>query len=110
MAASQHPQWAPLSATARLVLSFMCRYALDTRNAAGAEPGIYFGGHEQLVFHLTGAVPGDPHYGAGVRRVERAVSDLRKAGAVHLDTPARPGRRAVYRMRVHDLLTIQDER
>lgn len=104
--ASQHPHWATrLSSPARLVLAIMCRVALDTANANGDKPALYFGGHEMLVLHLTGASPSDPGFRAGKRKVERAVSELRAAGAVRLERAGRPGRNAVYEVRPSNLFT-----
>ncbi|MGC3994786.1 MAG: hypothetical protein QM779_11840 [Propionicimonas sp.] len=89
-------------------MSFMCLHALDARNKAGDEPGLYFGGHALLVLQLTGKSPGEPGYEAGRRKVERALNELRNAGAVRLVCSANHGRKARYRILADDLLTTSD--
>lgn len=96
--AAHLPEWSSLGLAARYVLDLMCAKALDTPNPAGDEPRRYFAGTDYLVLVLTGSRRGDPGYQAGKRKVERALLELRRAGAIEELERGRPGHYARYKL------------
>lgn len=102
--AAGHPRWSVLSASAWRVWVLMCTVSLDATDD-GREPRTYYGGHQQLVLQSSGLAPGDDGYSAALRRVERAMKELRAAGAVRLVNQPRSGHRANYTVHPDDLFT-----
>jgi hypothetical protein len=100
-------RWAGLTSSARLVLMLMCTIALDRKSAEDDErvPGMFYGGRDLLVLQTSGLSPGDTGYPSAKRKVERAIGELRRAGAVRLVNNPRAGRRACYTLHPDDLFT-----
>ena len=86
------PDWAGLSAPARLGLVAMCQTAHD-RACDDIPAGTYWGGHAALAVALFG---GDGP--SELRRVRRIIAELVEAGAVELVEPAHRRRQATYRV------------
>lgn len=103
--AALHPRWAGLSPFARLVWIEMCMRTIDPNQDDPREPRLYYGGHGFLVGATLGRDPEDDLYAAGVRRVERALKELREAGAVRSLNKPRAGTRANYTVHPDDLFT-----
>lgn len=103
--AALHRRWAGLSPVARLVWIQMCMRAIDPGQDDEREPRTYYGGHEYLVLVVTDRRTVDDQYPAALRKVERAIAELRKVGAVRLANKPRSGHRANYTLHPDDLTT-----
>jgi len=93
-----NPSWSILSDRARVVLLQMCYVARDlgTADTAG---GQYFGGHRNLIISVLGRDPDALDEAAlrtAKRSIERAVKELKTAGAVTLISSAGRRHQAVY--------------
>lgn len=107
--AAGHPRWSGLSPFAWRVWVLMCTVALDpTGLSSEREPRTYYGGHDSLVLNAVGLNPGDAGYPSARRRVERAVRELREAGAIRLVNTPRSNHRANYTLHPDDLFTTAE--
>ena len=96
------PVWADLSAFARVVLVHMALVAHDDRTADHV-PRLFWGGHASIVMFTTGVVEGQPGYDAARKRVQRAIAELIKAGAIVRDHNGHGRSRAVYSLTTNTL-------
>ncbi len=103
--AALHHKWAVLSPVARLVWIQMCMRAIDPGQDDERQSRTYYGGHAYLVFQISGLEPGQEGYGGALRKVERAIAELRGSGAVRLVNSPRSGHRANYTLHPDDLFT-----
>ena len=93
-----NPSWCVLSERARLVLLQMCYVARDLGTAQTAS-GQYFGGHANLIISVLGKDPDAltrSNRETCERSIQRAIKELKQAGAVSLVTASAPGHQAVY--------------
>ena len=88
------PIWCGLSERARLVLVHMSITAMD-RSTPKQQAGHYFAGNKHLAQVLYGV---DDPTEWQLQQVKRALSELRKAGAVTVIRPGMNGRKPVYRI------------
>jgi hypothetical protein len=92
------PDWCILSDRARLILLQMCYVARDKATPEQAA-ALYFGGHRTLIISVLGRDPermDEVAYSTAKRAIERAIQELKKAGAITLASASSPGRTAVY--------------
>lgn len=93
-----NPSWCVLSDRARLVLLQMCYVARDLGTAQTAG-GQYFGGHANLIISVLGKDPDALDEAAlrtAKRTIERAIKELKDAGAVTVVSSSARHHQAVY--------------
>ena len=97
-----NPSWCVLSERARLVLVQMCYVARDlgTSQQAG---GQYFGGHRALIISVLGKDPdalSESNLRTNEKYIQRAIQELKKAGAVTVVTAGARRHRGLARRRL----------
>ena len=80
----------------------MALVAHDDRTADHV-PRLFWGGHASIVMFTTGVVEGQPGYDAARKRVQRAIAELIKAGAIVRDHNGHGRSRAVYSLTTNTL-------
>lgn len=95
-----NPSWAGLSDRAARVLVQMCYVAKDTATN-GHAAGVYWAGHSTLIIAVLGLDPDQltaKQLEAAEKAIQRAMRELREAGAVSVVSAAARGRNAVYQL------------
>ncbi len=110
VAAACGPEWAHLSDRARVVLFHMAIAALDTDN--GETPAAtWWKGLDSLILDVLGLDPGELSSTAkktAFRKIQRAVQELREAGAIELLQQGHNGHPSVYRVCSQPVLLRQN--
>lgn len=105
------PDWCILSDRARLVLVQMCYVARD--HGTPTQPARqYFAGHRALILNVLGKDPdtlSKSNLDTSEKYIQRAIQELRKAGAITLVHAAAPRQNAVYEVHPNNFPGLNQE-